>query len=259
MKHPEELLAAYVDGALGERERAEVDAHLAACDECREEVGLAGRARSALAALPDLEVPANTVRPGIERTGPKWQRDRFRRTAWATGVAAAAGIAAILALVLVHTPSHSGRVSAERQPHPFALPSGIVKSNRSYDAHAISVLAAGLADRVSRSGVLHESSAAVTAGGAAVPSPAEAAQGGSTSGTSKFAANNVSDSPRACVRRGAGLGGVRLLQVIEARYGETPAYIGVFLQDGALPSSVVVSVVARSACTLLTVVEHPLP
>jgi hypothetical protein len=49
------------------------------------------------------------------------------------------------------------------------------------------------------------------------------------------------------------------LQVIEARYSGTPAYIGVFLQDGALPSSVVVSVVARSACTLLTVVEHPLP
>jgi hypothetical protein len=54
------------------------------------------------------------------------------------------------------------------------------------------------------------------------------------------------------------LDGVRLLQVIEAKYGDTPAYIGVFLQDGALPSSVVVSVVSRSACTLLTVVERPL-
>src|SRR5205807_10052002 len=45
MNHPEELLAAYVEGALGDQERAEVDAHLATCGTCRDEVELAARAR----------------------------------------------------------------------------------------------------------------------------------------------------------------------------------------------------------------------
>jgi hypothetical protein len=56
--HPEELLAAYVEGTLGADERASVDAHLATCDRCTEEVELAGEARTALAGLSELEPPA---------------------------------------------------------------------------------------------------------------------------------------------------------------------------------------------------------
>jgi hypothetical protein len=57
-EHPEELLAGYVEGSLDSDERAQVETHLSTCDRCREEMSLAGEARTALAALPDLEAPA---------------------------------------------------------------------------------------------------------------------------------------------------------------------------------------------------------
>ena len=49
--HPEDLLAPYVDGSLGTDERAVVEAHLAGCDRCRDEVDLARPARAVLASL----------------------------------------------------------------------------------------------------------------------------------------------------------------------------------------------------------------
>src|SRR5439155_14358989 len=98
MTHPEELLAAYVDGSLEQDERGLVDAHLAGCERCRDEVELASRARDALAGLPELDVPG-TLRPDL-RVLPRGE-SRFRRATWTAG-AAAASVAAILALVLVH-------------------------------------------------------------------------------------------------------------------------------------------------------------
>jgi hypothetical protein len=56
-EHPEELLAAYVERSLGADERARVEAHLASCETCREEVALASSARETLTSLPQLEAP----------------------------------------------------------------------------------------------------------------------------------------------------------------------------------------------------------
>ena len=57
MTHPEELLAEYVDGSLQQDERTAVDAHIAACERCRDEVASARRARTALSALPEADLP----------------------------------------------------------------------------------------------------------------------------------------------------------------------------------------------------------
>jgi hypothetical protein len=56
--HPDELLAEYTEGTLGPEDRSRVEAHLAACQRCRDEVLLARGAREALAGLPELEAPA---------------------------------------------------------------------------------------------------------------------------------------------------------------------------------------------------------
>jgi hypothetical protein len=56
--HPEELLAEYAEETLGPEDRSRVEAHLAACQRCRDEVLLARGAREALAGLPELEAPA---------------------------------------------------------------------------------------------------------------------------------------------------------------------------------------------------------
>src|SRR6476469_1460521 len=55
MKHPEELLAPFVDGTASLEERAAVEAHMAFCQRCVEEIGLAMQARAALAQLPEVE------------------------------------------------------------------------------------------------------------------------------------------------------------------------------------------------------------
>jgi hypothetical protein len=78
-EHPEILLAEYVDGTLSPDDRADVQAHLAVCDRCREEVALAEEARAALAGLPEVPAPEGLTfavrrragRPGSPRIG-RW-------------------------------------------------------------------------------------------------------------------------------------------------------------------------------------------
>ena len=56
--HPDdELLAAYLDGEAPVTEARAVEAHVAACAACREELALALHARSALASLPEPPAP----------------------------------------------------------------------------------------------------------------------------------------------------------------------------------------------------------
>jgi len=55
--HPEELLAGYTEGSLGADERARVEAHLATCELCQEEVDLAAEGLTTLSSLPELEPP----------------------------------------------------------------------------------------------------------------------------------------------------------------------------------------------------------
>lgn len=72
MKHPEELLAPFVDGTASVHERATVETHLMFCPSCRAAVELARSARAALRSLPELEAPSIDLRAmglgtGVER------------------------------------------------------------------------------------------------------------------------------------------------------------------------------------------------
>jgi anti-sigma factor RsiW len=69
-EHPHDLLAEYVDGALGPEQRASVEAHLSSCRSCSEEVELARHGRAALSDLPEVPAPAGIaleVRRGVRR------------------------------------------------------------------------------------------------------------------------------------------------------------------------------------------------
>src|SRR5437764_276599 len=114
MIHPEELLAEYVDGSLTHDERAAVDAHLAGCERCRDEVALARRGAAALSALPEVDLPEG-FHPRVKPV--RSPRERLGRASWVAG-AAAASIAAIVAVVLtVHGPGGSPRPNgAEAAP-----------------------------------------------------------------------------------------------------------------------------------------------
>lgn len=86
-EHPEILLAEYVDGTLSSDARAEIEAHLAGCDRCREELALAEEARGALGRLRDVPPPEGLTFLVRRRAG----RGLAPRTArWVAAGAAAA-------------------------------------------------------------------------------------------------------------------------------------------------------------------------
>jgi hypothetical protein len=96
--HPQDLLAEYVDGALSGDDLARVESHVSSCQVCREEVALAGRARTALAALPEIPVPLGAARTAVRRArAPRW----WTPGAWRVAGAAAAAAAVVAGVVFV--------------------------------------------------------------------------------------------------------------------------------------------------------------
>src|SRR5919106_1326530 len=96
MTHPEQLLADYVEGTLGERERALLHEHLSTCAVCREELDLARNAVSALATLEERPVPLGVTGPVLAEAERRFERRRtvvWQRFQWAAGATMAAGAA----------------------------------------------------------------------------------------------------------------------------------------------------------------------
>jgi hypothetical protein len=97
-RHPDELLASYVDGELEAEERRQVKAHLDSCAQCTEEVAVAKRAFKALSALEEVPAPLGLATPAIERAKP--QRRMVARLQWAAGTAAAAALVVAIGIIL---------------------------------------------------------------------------------------------------------------------------------------------------------------
>ncbi len=95
-------LAGYVDGELSERERERVEAHLAGCAACRDDVARQQLLAARLAGLGDEPVPARLTRSLESLPAPgRWRLPRRPRLRPAWLAAAGWGLAAVLALVLM--------------------------------------------------------------------------------------------------------------------------------------------------------------
>jgi predicted anti-sigma-YlaC factor YlaD len=248
MTHPEEQLSGYVDGTLETDERAEVDAHLATCPTCREEIELSTRAVTMLRELPEVPVPFGTTRPvmaeaGKERTS-RGRRSWGRRNQWAAGLAAAAVLVAVVAVALPRVGEMAPVESAAgggAQATPKAA-SGMeeatsgavpleVQPNADYDATKLERLADSSAQRAASQTTL------------AAPSAADASAAQAEGAT-------------ACLAMPGGLTGRdRLVRLIQATFQGEPSYIGVYHeQPGAdQPADrIVIWVVARQDCSTLS-------
>ena len=274
MSHPEDLLAEYVDGALAERERAAVDAHLAGCDRCREEISLARASRASVRRLPELEAPEGSASRALrEARGPGAGREAGRTGVaaaarpprWARWIpaAAAAALIGLLALTVPRIGDHA--VPATSQANPFA---GGERAATAPSAAAPSADAQKALDRLLVAGVplehrsqsytaadirqLTDSTAARYAG-AAVPKTHKASDSASTamgalvsSGDAKSAiaciSSQVTSSPTDA-----------LVELIEADYEGAPAYFAVFVESpapGDPVNEVIVWVVRKDGCTI---------
>jgi hypothetical protein len=117
--HPEELLAGYTEGSLGADERARVEAHLATCELCQEEVDLAAEGLTTLSSLPELDAPKG-IPFRVRRSGGTPSR------AWRFAGAAAAAAVLIGGGVFVFTNLDSappqGDGASQQGAEPEAAP-----------------------------------------------------------------------------------------------------------------------------------------
>jgi len=87
-----------LDGTLGERERSELDAHLAGCAECRAHAEGLTTLVSALGEFPELELPDADLEAVWRRTVDSPPRHRARRWPLVLSAAAAVLVAGLFAL-----------------------------------------------------------------------------------------------------------------------------------------------------------------
>jgi anti-sigma factor RsiW len=240
MTHPEDLLADYVDGTLPDRERAAVDAHLATCPVCREEVELARVAIGALATLEEEAVPLGVRGPVLAEAGRRFEGRRataWRRVQWAVGGAAAAALVLMVALNANLGSSDDGKratagsAAAEDaggagSAVQIAAPEAAVQLERqadvNYDVAGVRSLAQTAAKRQ----------------GQEEPAP--------------FASPDVAlDCLRASGAPVDEATTYQLVRLIEAKFEGAPAYFAVFLQSpgaGQPPDHAVVWVTAKNDC-----------
>lgn len=253
MTHPEELLAGYVDGALSEEERAEVDAHLATCRACREEMELSARAVAALAELPEEPVPLGVMNPVAaeirRRTAGPAPAPWWSKVQWAAGLAAAAALVAVIAVALPRLGEREesaglraeagGPSPAESAPGADASLVGAVfleiQPEADYSAEQLEALANDAAQRTV----------------AAAPAP-----------NAVTVADAEADAAKACLAEpGVLTESDRLVRLIRARFDGKPAYLGVYLESpgaGRPPNRVVIWVVATRDCRILSFSSKPL-
>jgi anti-sigma factor RsiW len=261
VSHPEDLLADYVDGTLAERERAAVDVHLHGCVRCGAEIRQAEAARAALSELEDVPVPFGVTGPVMAEAGRRFERRRgvaWERFQWAAGLAAAAALIVILALNVgggdvrnAASPAATGATGGSaaaggaEAATPGVIPfAGIERQQDvNYDDAGIRAVAAQAADAVA----------------AAEETPAPQAASASTVEDSKERTSLARD----CVRQ-SGIQGPQdvLIRLIEAEFEGTRAYIAVFSEGpgaGQAPDHIVVFVVAKDDCRILSTASQRIP
>ncbi len=258
MSHPDDLLADYVDGALDERRRADVDSHLLGCERCRGEVREARGARAALAGVEDLPVPFGVTGPVLAEAGRRFERRRgvaWDRLRWAAGLAAAAALVVVVVLNL-------GDGDSRNAASPAAGGTGATGATGAESAGAAAPGPIRFLGLERQPDVNYDDAGiravASQAAGALVSAEAGAGQGQTAfASAAQDGASRTTDAKLCVEQSGLDIGDPRddLIRLIEAKYQGIPAYIAVFAEGpgaGQPPDHIVVWVVATDDCRILT-------
>jgi hypothetical protein len=258
MTHPGSLLVDYVDGTLDGAARTDVQAHLATCATCRQEVALARAARTSLRSLPAAAPPAGLADAALAAASAARSPSptdiaaarMVRRPSAGRWIGAAAAIAAVLVLLAVVSPrlgSSPSRTAADNA----AGGAGVSFSK----ASAVEVVRANLSQA-------QLASVAVALGGVQPRSESSPAMG--ASGPVDVAAPDLQVTAQlpdrlpaasACLSRAWG-GGVpgELTRVLLTRFDGTPAYVGLYAVGpgaGLPPTRLQLVVASVDGCRLL--------
>ncbi|MBA3764013.1 MAG: zf-HC2 domain-containing protein [Actinobacteria bacterium] len=254
MTHPLEQLACAVDGTLASADRAALDDHLRSCAACRAELEVATTARRSLAALPAPEAPDLAAGFTADRIASLTSATPASRSPWSRLMPALAA-AAVVALVAVAVP----RLGSSSDEAPGAAdhragveaatvaegPVRIQIDDTDYDVAAIEQLAA-------------ETTASLTAEAAEAGAPAEAGTEApiATSGPTehRFAPGRTRTAV-ACLRQAFSDYPGEIVQVRQAMFEGTPAFLGIVLerpQDGGPATLLSIWVTAIADCSILS-------
>jgi len=290
-EHPDELLAGYVGGSASSDERRTVEAHLAGCSQCRDDLALAMAARTALASLPQLDAPglaaqgvealrAGATRPPEEPAGKQTKRvpvtagvtagasdeladrrgakrEAGQRRRWQVSWAALAGVAAVLAVLAVV---------------PLVLNrGGPSKSGGALQPRAASpgTETANYPPVLDRSSAYDQASLQALARQLGEEARRGAFKENSTTAASPLAPSMAGTTPRLagvsapavvrCAVHGAGLPAGTIPVYLEAAtYQGTPAYVVAVLTEGGNRSHLRVYAVGRQDCSFLYEADQPL-
>jgi anti-sigma factor RsiW len=259
--HPEDLLSDYVDGTLGDTQRAAVDAHLQGCATCREEVALARGAVTALGSLEEVPVPFGVTGPVLAEAGRRFERRRkatWERLQWAAGLAAAAALIFVVVLNMGEDESRPAFDAATGASAATAAGGAEAGSERQRFAAGFEGLERQQGVNYDEGGIRAVARDSATALNAEAPGAEMAAP--TTDGALTFAS---ADRAISCVRRsGAPVGDPRdtLIRLIEAEFDGTPAYIAAFLESPGAdqpPDKVLIWVAAIDGCRFLSGATQP--
>jgi hypothetical protein len=249
MSHPGPLLTDFVDGTLGAAERADVEAHLATCPTCRDEVALARAARSALRALPVATPPPGLAEGAIaeasrptQAADPRSKPSTTRRWLAAAAVAAAIGLIAVAAPKLGPSPAQSMAAGSDAAAdQSFARATGVEVVGANVSQAQLATVAAAL--------------------GGIQPGEVAPASGVSSAATVQppdLQAGRVlpAELPQAaaCLDQAFGDTPGTLTRVLRARFEGTPAYFGLFAVGpgaGLAPTRVQLLVASVRGCDAL--------
>jgi anti-sigma factor RsiW len=241
------MLAPYVDGSLEPSDRSAVDAHLRTCAPCRHEVAAASAARRTVLSMPTPQGPDLSAAFTPERIRKRQPSTQVR---WSrlTPVLAAAAVVALVALVVPRLGGSSDdAVTAAGDSAAGAGPALRLQiETTDYDEEAL--------------GAIAEASAAAPlpaaeAGGAV---SGDAAADAPAASEARFAGPERTDRAVACLERAfPGFPG-ELVEVKQARFEGTPAFIGHVLESpggGAAPETLTIWVADASDCSILSVIS----
>jgi hypothetical protein len=258
MNHPDDLLVDLVDGSIPSADRDAVEAHVASCARCAQEVALASAGREALRRLEPPEVPVGLadaaileaehralalapvvtpLRRGRLSEAPAWYR-------WA-GAAAAAAIGLLVVAVLPNVGNDGEQdviEAAADRGWDTAAAAELEIQDADYDVPEVQDLAVSFrsAFQASAGATAGASLGAESAPAVPVAGDAEAVDPQQARDCLGAAVPEVTEQP---------------VRLIAARFQGVPAYLGVYLSGpGAQqpPDTATVWVVARDDCRILT-------
>ena len=250
--HPEELLAEYVEGTLADHDRRAVEAHLATCEACRDEAGLAGGARQMLQRLPEESVPLGVTDRVVDEAArrapggtPRWGR----RVQAAAGFAVAAALIGAVAVTLPNlgTPG----VRDDTGANAPAETGPVAPAERATDAQAALVFTVSL-ERVDRDfddkGLRRLAS-----------DVAEAVRGGELKQPPDEGTPEETQQALDCIATWAGAPQDEVLvRLLRARYEGQEAYVAVYVRGpgiGEAPTKATVWVASTAGCQFLDITE----